>query len=143
MLINGQIKSVIISGKIKDLENKLLLKLLPNEFATGTWSLCLQSLAYSMPTELNAIRNIYSLHCNLVTSDKFSRDGTRIENYEQPLSIFILDGKVKKKSFAFDKTWFYLNVFSDKLVITVNNLENIVINPEFEVFLVVLFQKIK
>jgi hypothetical protein len=92
----GQIKSVIISGKIKEIKNKLSLKLLPNELCTGVWNICLQPLAYSMPTELNLLRNIYSINCNLVTSQKFSTNGSSIENYEQPLSIFILDGKLKK-----------------------------------------------
>lgn len=136
------IKSVLISGKINDNDNKLSLKLLPNELSTGLWSICIQSLAYALPTEINTLRNIFSINCNLITSQKYLKNGSEVENYEQPLAIFILDGKLKKKTFLFSKDWFQVNVFSNELIITLNNLEKNTINTSFEVFLVILFQKV-
>lgn len=143
MSLIGQIKSVILNGQIDENENQITLKLLPNELSTGTWNICIQSMAYTLETEQNLVRNLYSLNCNLVTSQKFSKNGSTIENYEQPLAIFLLDGKIKKKLFAFDKCWFHVNVYSNELVIKINKMENELRNPKFFVFIVLLFQRIK
>ena len=132
------IKSVVISGNLLD---GISYKLCPiTEFSEGVWNLTLSSLGYYC--NIPDIDNICSVSCNLVTAQKYNSNN-EVELYEQPFGIFILK-QGPKKTFTFEKTWFYINSLSSELNVTVKNEQNqqkLRINCDF--YIQLLFRRVK
>ena len=133
------IKSVIISG---NLNNSLKYKLCPStEFSEGVWNLCVLSAAYSCNTiQINAI---CSISCNLVKAQKYNSNN-EIELYEQPLCICQIRSEIPKKTFSYEKTWFYINARSNELELTIKNEANQEkLGIDCEMYIQLLFRRIK
>ena len=136
------IKSVLIKGSIKDF---IVYKLCPiTEFSEGTWQLSIFSLAYTVLPIVNELNDFYSVTCNLVKGQKYS-NSNEVENYELPLSTFILKNqptKLTRNIVYFEKEWFHINALSNELKISLNNESNVNFLYDSEIYLQVLFQRL-
>ena len=135
------IKSVLLKGSIKDF---IVYKLCPiTEFSEGVWQLSLFSIAYTVPPIVNEFNDFYSISCNLVKGQKYSISN-EVENYELPLSTFILRNKPTKLTrniVYFEKQWFHINALSNELKISLNNENNVNFVYDSEIYIQVLFQR--
>ena len=100
MDIKGPIKSVIVSGNLKD--SKLTYKLCPvTEFSDGVWNIAIRCVSYNCQNQ-NFKENC-KISCNLSKAQKFN-NSFEVESYEQPFGLFLLEegkhvinfGKTKK-----------------------------------------------
>lgn len=133
------IKSVLLKGRI---HQTLTYKLCPGtEFSEGIWNLSLVSLTYSLIDSQLTNKEVFSISCNQVKGQKISTSN-QIENYDQPLATFLLDHKVKTKTFYFDKMWFHLNAISNELKFSFENETNERFSYDAEIYLQVIFQRL-
>ena len=133
------VKSVIIVG---NLNRTLKYKLCPlTEFSEGKWNLSLFSAAYSCNT--NDVNEICSITCNLVKAQKYNLNN-EVELYEQPLGICQIQSAVSKKTFNYEKTWFYINSLSNELEISIINLtDQQKLSINCEMYIQLLFRRVK
>ena len=133
-------KSILIEGNLKD---NISMQLLPNEFSQGIWNICLSSIIYSVQS-VDVRRIFSSVSCNLVTSQKYSKRVNQLVNYELPLAIFVFESTKKVRHINFDKTWFQINTFSSKVILTFEDLEkHIDINYDCDVKVLIFYQRIQ
>lgn len=133
------IKSVVIVG---NLNSSLKYKLCPlTEFSEGKWNMCLYSAAYSC--NINDVNSICSISCNLVKAQKYNLNN-EIELYEQPLGICQIQSVVSKRTFNYEKTWFYINSLSNELEISIKNESNQQkLSINCEMYIQLLFRRVK
>jgi hypothetical protein len=95
---NFPIKSVLLKGRLRDSANPVTYRLCPGtEFSEGKWNLSLISLSYNIienPQE-QINKEVFSISCNQVKGHKYS-NSYEVESYNQPLSTFVLDHKIKE-----------------------------------------------
>ena len=134
-------KSVLLKGSIKDF---IVYKLCPiTEFSEGTWQLSIVSLAYKVLPIVNEINDFFTVSCNLIKGQKYSTSN-EVENYELPLSTFILENKpttLTQRIIYFEKNWFHINALSSELKIRLNNENNVNFFYNAEIYIQVLFQR--
>jgi hypothetical protein len=133
------IKSVLLKGRI---QQSVTYKLCPGtEFSEGVWNLSLLSLTYSVITSDQTNKEVFSISCNQVKGHQFS-SSNEVESYNQPLSTFIVDHKLKTKNVNFEKLWFHINSISNELKFSFKNESNEAFEYDCEIYLQVLFQRI-
>ena len=135
------IKSVLLKGRI---QQPVTYKLCPGtEFSEGIWTLSLISLTYSLIDSQQTNKELFSISCNQVKAQKIS-SSNEIENYDQPLTTFLLDHKVKTKIVYLDKMWFHINALSNELKFSFKNESNGNARVVFdsEIYLHVIFQRL-
>jgi hypothetical protein len=91
------IKSVILSGNLKD-KNSVKYQLCPStEFSEGLWNISVASIAYTC-RERN-VKELCKVSCNLVKSQKFNNN-QEVQSYQQPFLMLLLETGTNKTDFG-------------------------------------------
>ena len=141
------VKSVLLKGTLKsNSDQTLIYKLCPiNEFSEGIWNLSIQSISYSIAQNQNKINDLFSVSCNVIKAQRLSSVTYEVENYNQPLCMFIINNiqnQTQRNIIYFEKQWFHINALSNELKFALSNEDNPAFLYESQISMQILFQRI-
>lgn len=109
------LKSLVLTGNLKEVQH-LSYKLYPSsEFNTGTWQMCVTSVAYNQVEE-TSVNQLALLNCNMVKDLKMEHNYTIATFYPTLTSVLMnCDKKQKNKIDYLPDNWFTINNYSDEV----------------------------
>lgn len=109
------LKSVILTGNLSKVQH-LSYKLYPScEFNTGTWQMCVTSVAFSQVNETSTSQ-LALINCNIVKDLKMEHNYTIATFYPTLATVLMqCDRKQKQKIDYLPDNWFTINNYSDEV----------------------------